>query len=123
MSTKKENIVEADAEWQGSDEEVPMDEVEYATAMEELLAQNTLDNLGKIISGVLEFLTARAVHEGSFYIMTDNKEAITVFAADKDAIAVKNSLPDSIKSWDDLTGEEQVITDRDPGDEQDGNAE
>lgn len=123
MSTKKKNIVEADAEWQGSDEEVPMDEVEYATAMEELLAQNTLDDLGKIISGVLEFLTARAVHEGSFYIMTDNKEAITVFAADKDAVAVKNSLPDSIKSWDDLTGEEQVITDRDPGDEQDGNAE
>lgn len=123
MSTKKKNTVEADAEWQGSDEEVPMDEVEYATAMEELLAQNTLDDLGKIISGVLEFLTARAVHEGSFYIMTDNKEAITVFAADKDAVAVKNSLPDSIKSWDDLTGEEQVITDRDPGDEQDGNAE
>jgi hypothetical protein len=112
-----------DTEWQGSDEEVPMDEVEYATAMEELLAQNTLDDLGKIISGVLEFLTARAVQEGSYYIMTDNKEAITVFAANEDAVAVKDSLPDSIKSWDDLTGEEQVITDRDPGDEQDGNTE
>jgi hypothetical protein len=38
-----------------------------------------------MISGVLEFLTMRALHEGPYYIMTDNKEAITVFAANKDA--------------------------------------
>ena len=107
-----------DTEFEGG-EDVPMSDKEYATAMEELLDQNTLDQLGVTISGVLEFLTAQAVHEGSFYIMTDNKEAITVFAAHEDAVIVKDSLPDSVKSWDDQVAEAKLITDRDTGDEQD----
>jgi hypothetical protein len=55
--------------------------------------------------------------------MTDNKEALAVFAAGEDAVAIKGSLPDNVKSWDDVAGESEVITDRDTGDEQDGNTE
>ena len=111
-----------DAEWEGG-EDVPMTDKQYATAMEELLTETTMDELGTTISGVLEFLTARALYEGSFYIMTDNKEALAVFAAGEDAVAIKGSLPDNVKSWDDVAGESEVITDRDTGDEQHGDTE
>ena len=93
------------------------------TAMEELLTESTMDQLGRTISGVLEFLTHRALQEGSFYIMTDNKEAITVFGAGDDAITLKDSLPENIKSWEDQVAEAEFITDRDTGDEQDDDTE
>ena len=110
-----------DTEFEGG-ENVPTPEAEYATAMEELLTESTMDQLGRTISGVLEFLTQRALQEGSFYIMTDNKEAITVFAAGEDTVALKDSLPDNITSWEDQVAEAEAITNRDLGDEQDGDA-
>lgn len=118
MNTEKTEETER-MDWEGA-VYAPTDK-EYATAMEELLNETNLDELGRTISGVLEFLTARALQEGSFYIMTDNKEAITVFAAGEDAITVKTSLPDNITSWEDQVSEAEakVITNRDPGDEQD----
>ena len=106
-----------DAEWEGG-EDVSMTDTEYATAMESLLNENTMEEVGQMISGVLEFLTAKAVHDGPYYIETDNKEAITVFAANKDAITLKESLPDKFKMWDE-EDEPEAITDRDTGDEQD----
>jgi len=109
--------MDTDIEFEGG-EDIPMTEKEYATAMESLLNENTMEEVGQMISGVLEFLTAKAVHEGPYYIETDNKEAITVFAANEDAITLKESLPDNFKIWDE-EDELEVITDRDPGDEQD----
>ena len=55
--------------------------------------------------------------------MTDNKEAITVFASGEDAVTLKESLPDNITSWEDQILKAEAITDRDLGDEQDGGAE
>ena len=111
-------------EWQGGDEE-PMTEAEYATAMEELLNETTAEQLGKTISGVLEFLTMRAYHQGPFYMMTDDEEAITVLAAGDAAKALKAVLPEGFVSWDEDTEEveAEVITDRDTGDEQHGETE
>ena len=106
-----------DTEFEGG-EDVAMTEKQYATAMEELLNETTMDDLGKTISGVLEFLTMRAFHEGPYYIMTDDEEAITVLATGDSATALKNVLPDNFKPWDEVD-EPEVITDRDTGDEQD----
>ena len=61
-----------DTEFEGG-EDVPMPDAEYATAMEELLNESTAEQLGKTISGVLEFLTMRAYHQGPFYMMTDDE--------------------------------------------------
>ena len=100
---------------------------EYATAMEELLNENTLDELGHTISGVLEFLTMRAFQQGPYYIMTDDGKAITVFAADTDAALLKSLLPERFKAWDEEEKAEgvevKVITNRDTGDEQPDDAE
>jgi len=106
-----------DTEFEGG-EDVPMTEKQYATAMEELLNETTMDDLGKTISGVLEFLTMRAFHEGPYYIMTDDEEAITVLATGDSAAALKSVLPHNFKPWDEVD-EPEVITDRDTGDEQD----
>jgi len=106
-----------DTEFEGG-EDVPMTEKQYATAMEELLNETTMDDLGKTISGVLEFLTMRAFHEGPYYIMTDDEEAITVLATGDSAAALKSVLPHNFKPWDEVD-EPEVITNRDTGDEQD----
>ena len=113
-----------DAEWEGG-ENVAMTEKEYATAMEELLNESTAEQLGKTISGVLEFLTMRAYHQGPFYMMTDDEEAITVLAAGDAAKALKAVLPEGFLSWDEEPEEveAEVITDRDTGDEQHGDTE
>jgi hypothetical protein len=110
-----------DTEFEGG-EDVPMTDEQYNTAMEELLNENSMQEVGQMISGVLEFLTAKALHDGPYYIETDNKEAITVFAANEDAIALKEVLPDNVTSWEDEVKSMSVITDRDTGDEQDGDA-
>ena len=96
---------------------------EYDSAMTEMLATTDMEQLGRTISGVLEFLTMRALHDGAFYIMTDDQMAITVFAANDDAKALRAALPDNFKSWEDDLNKPEVITDRDPGDEQNGNTE
>ena len=122
MNTKKKDvIVEPEAEWQGGDE-IPTSE-EYDSAMTEMLATTDMEQLGRTISGVLEFLTMRALHDGAFYIMTDDGMAITVFAANDDAKALREVLPDNFKSWEEDTDKPVAITNRDTGDEQNGDAE
>lgn len=112
----EDNIVEFTGEWQGDDAE--MSDAEYRSAMEELFATIDEDSLSMVISGVLEFLTAKAVVEGPYYIMTDDKKAITVFAANEDAEALVNALPKNFVSWEDEEADE-FISNADPGDEQD----
>ena len=122
MTTKKKtSVAKPEAEWQGGDEG-PTPE-EYDSAMTEMLATTDMEQLGRTISGVLEFLTMRALHDVAFYIMTDDQMAITVFAANDDAKALRAALPDNFKSWEDDLNKPEVITDRDPGDEQNGNTE
>jgi hypothetical protein len=92
---------------------------EYESAMQELLGTIDEDRLGQIIAGVLEFLTVRAIIDGPFYLMTDDKQAITVIAAHDDATNLYDALPDNFKSWDEYTDEEvNFVSNRDIGDEQ-----
>lgn len=114
-----DNIVEFTGEWHGVDTPVEMTEEEYTSAMEELLASVNEDQLTRILAGVLEFLTARAVMDGSYYIMTDDKDAMAVFAAKDDTKILFNLLPPHFKSWEDDMEIPPFDTDRDPGDEQD----
>ncbi len=95
------------------------DNIEYDSAMHELVATSDEETLGRTIAGVLEFLTARAVVDAPFYITTDDETAITVFAANDAAKALKDSLSDEYKSWDDDLDEPEFLTNADPGDEQD----
>ena len=113
-----DNVVEFTGEWQGDNAAVEMTDEEYQSAMHELLSTVAEDELGRIIAGVLEFLTARALIDGAFYIMTDDEQAITVFAANEDATTLRSLLPESFKSWEDELEVPPFDTDRDPGDEQ-----
>ena len=115
----EDNIVEFTGEWQGDESE--MTETEYRSAMEELFATIEQEALGTVISGVLEFLTAKAVIEGPYYIMTDDKQAVTVFASNEAAETLMRILPENFTSWEDEEDEE-FITNADPGDEQDESA-
>jgi hypothetical protein len=100
-----------------------MSDEEYSSAMHELLVTVEEERLGRIIAGVLEFLTMRALHDGPFYITTDDEKAITVFATEEHASTLRDLLPDTYKSWDDALGEPEFLTDTDPGDEQGDEAE
>lgn len=116
-----DNITELEP-WPEPSDEDEMTPEEYESAMHELLSAVDEERLGRTIAGVLEFLTMRAVHDGPFYIMTDDEQAITVFAANKDCANLRDALPEYFKSWDDPLSEAEVIpfdTNRDPGDEQD----
>lgn len=113
-----DNVVEFTGEWQGDNAAMEMTDEEYQSAMHQLLSEVQEDELGRIIAGVLEFLTARALLDGAFYIMTDDEQAITVFAANEDAATLRNLLPESFKSWEDELEVPPFDTDRDPGDEQ-----
>ena len=93
--------------------------IEYESAMHELVATSDEQGLGRTIAGVLEFLTARAVVDAPFYITNDDESAITVFAANDAAKTLKDSLSDEYKSWDDDLDEPEFLTNADPGDEQD----
>ena len=90
---------------------------EMPTALSALLMGNTMEDIGFTISGVLEFLTLRALHEGPYFIKTSDNRAITVFACDEDAMKILDLLPDNVKSWDD-DNVPPFDTDTDPGDEQ-----
>lgn len=120
--TEDNNIVEFTGEWQGTEDASEMTDTEYSTAMSQLLSQVAEDELGTIVAGVLEFLTARAVIDGAFYILTDDETAITVFAANEDAKALRDALPENFKSWEDEMSVPEFTTDTDPGDEQDESA-
>ena len=98
------------------------DNMKYESAMHELVATNDEESLGRVIAGVLEFLTGRAVVDAPFYIITDDENAMAVFAANSDAKDLRASLPGHYKSWDDDLDEPEFITNADLGDEQDESA-
>jgi hypothetical protein len=99
---------------------VELTQEEYDSAMAELLTQVDQEQLGRTVAGVLEFLTVRAIIDGPFYLMTDDEQAITVIAANEDASALRDVLPENFKSWEEYINEAvEFITDRDMGDEQD----
>ena len=130
--TDENNVIDASDKfgpWEGNVDEdgnllppVEMTEEEYNTAMEELFQTVDAENLGRMIAGVLELLTQRAVHDAPYYIMTDNKDAITVIAANDDVAPLMEVLPNHFKDWNDPVDNTEVApfdTNRDPGDEQD----
>ena len=130
--TDENNVIDATdrfGPWEGNVDEdgnllppVEMTEDEYNTAMEELFNTVDADNVGRMIAGVLELLTQRAVHDAPYYILTDQKDAVTVIAANEDVTPLLESLPDNFKSWEDPMSEDNVVpfdTNSDPGDEQD----
>jgi hypothetical protein len=109
-----------------STEETETTTEEYDTAMEKLLNETSMDELGGTISGVLEFLTVRALQDGPYYIMTDDKKAICVLATNEDCDALVKVLPENFVDWESYVNtpsEPVVITNRDLGDEQDGSTE
>ena len=91
---------------------------EMPTALGALLMGHTMEDIGLTISGVLEFLTLRALHDGPFYILTEDKRAITIFACDADVVALLDVLPDNVKSWEEGSEVPPFDTNSDPGDEQ-----
>jgi hypothetical protein len=95
------------------------------TAMERMLAecQGDPDAISERISGVLEFLTMRSVNDAPYYIMTDNGDALVVFAANESATELRELLPDTYKSWDEPLDDVEFLTDQDPGDEQEDDDE
>lgn len=120
--TDEDNVVVGP--WHPSDDAVApeMTEEEYQTAMEELLNQVDLDNLGRTIAGVLELLLGRAVNDGPFYLLTDNEDGITIVAANEDANTIRALMPENFKAWDELSPQDDTPpfdTNTDPGDEQD----
>jgi len=92
---------------------------EYTSAMHELVSTTNEDSLGRTIAGVLEFLTARAILDGPYYITTDDGEAIAVFAANEATKTLLELLPENYKTWEDDMDEPEFLTNADPGDEQD----
>ena len=108
-----------------TDEDNEMEETTEDTALEQLLKETPTEDLGRVVSGVLEFLTVRAWADGSYYIMTDDKQALTVIATQDDVQLILDNLPDTILSWEELEAKVQAefLTNTDPGDEQDGGTE
>ena len=94
------------------------DEADVITALELLVQDNTLEDLSVTISGVLEFLTLRALHGGPYFIRTEDSRAIAVFATDEDAMKILEILPSNVKSWEDTDEVPPFDTNTDPGDEQ-----
>lgn len=92
-------------------------------ALEQMITECNGDEeaLGTRIAGVLEFLTLRAVTDDPYYIFTDNEDAMTLVAAGPIVETIREALDGvKIKRWEDpMDGEEEFITDRDPGDERD----
>jgi hypothetical protein len=100
-------------------QETDMTQEEYNTAMEELINTVEDEQLGRVVAGVLEFLTVRALVDGPYYILTENKDAITVFATNTEVDELMAVLPDNYKNFDE---EPDFLTNTDPGDEQDESA-
>ena len=104
------NVIEAD-----------FTQKEDKTALEQMLMSTPVEELSLTIAGVLEFLTLRALHDGPFYIETDDRMAISVLATGEDADALRSVMPENFKSWEQLDQdtEEEFTSHSDPGDEQD----
>jgi len=105
-----------------TNEETTIDEPtsENKSAMEDLLTDNDMTDLARVVSGVLEFLTVRASVDGPYYILADGGVAVTVFGANDDVQRIIEVLPDHVRAWENLESAEDVefLTDTDPGDEQ-----
>jgi len=112
-----DNVVEFTGEWQGDD--IDMSEAEYESAMEELLMTMDEEQLGRTVSGVLEFLTVKAIIDGPYYILTENKDAVTILAANSAVDEVLALLPKSVRPFDEAIEVPPFKTNSDPGDEQD----
>lgn len=94
------------------------------SAMATLLKDVDVEDLGKTVAGVLEFLSVRAYHDGPYYILNEDASAITVIGTNEDTKMILEALPDSVRSWDELQEEvADFLTDRDPGDEQPDDSE
>jgi hypothetical protein len=108
-----------------TDEDNEMEETTEDTALSQLLKETPTEDLGRVVSGVLEFLTVRAWSDGSYYIMTEDKQALTVIATQDDVQLILDNLPDTILSWEELEAKVQAefLTNTDPGDEQDDSTE
>lgn len=113
-----DNVVEFTGEWQGDENAPELSDAEYDAAMEEILERVDYDQLNATVTGVLEYLTIRAVMDCGYYIMTDNKDAVAVFAANDDVKALMEALPKHFKCLNDEIMDEDFITNSDPGDEQ-----
>jgi len=101
-----------------------MTDAEYNSAMEELLNTVEVDNLGTIVAGVLEFLAVRAYAQGAYYILNEDGTAVTIVATKDDVEPIMEVLPVSVRSWDDLADDVvDYLTNADPGDEHDAEAE
>jgi hypothetical protein len=99
-------------------------DAEYNSAMEELLNTVKEDNLGTIVAGVLEFLAVRAYAQGAYYILNEDGTAVTIVATKDDVEPIMEVLPVSVRSWDDLADDVvDYLTNADPGDEHDAEAE
>jgi hypothetical protein len=99
-------------------------DAEYNSAMEELLNTVEVDNLGTIVAGVLEFLAVRAYAQGAYYILNEDGTAVTIVATKDDVEPIMEVLPVSVRSWDDLADDVvDYLTNADPGDEHDAEAE
>jgi|688.fasta_scaffold236341_6 hypothetical protein len=99
-------------------------DAEYNSAMEELLNTVEEDNLGTIVAGVLEFLAVRAYAQGAYYILNEDGTAVTIVATKDDVEPIMEVLPVSVRSWDDLADDVvDYLTNADPGDEHDAEAE
>ena len=108
-----------------TDEDNEMEETTEDTALSQLLKETPTEDLSRVVSGVLEFLTVRAWSDGSYYIMTEDKQALTVIATQDDVQLILDNLPDTILSWEELEAKVQAefLTNTDPGDEQDDSTE
>lgn len=93
---------------------------EDKSAMEDLLSANDMNDLARVVSGVLEFLTVRASVDGPYYILADGGVAVTVFGANDDVQRIIDALPEHVRAWEDIESPENLdfLTDADPGDEQ-----
>lgn len=111
-----DNVVEFTGEWQGSEGET-LTEEEARIAMDELMSEIDLDRMNMIVANVLEYLTYRAIHDTAYYIMTDDRSGMALFAAGDDVETLLNILPSTVKCMNDEY-DEDFITNADPGDEQ-----
>lgn len=100
-----------------------MENTEEISPMEQLLndSQGNPDLIGHQISGVLEFLTIRAVVDKPYMILTEDEGGMVLFAAGDDVAVIRDALKDiDIKNWEEpLDDEASFIFDQDPGDERD----
>jgi len=102
------------------------DTVEEVTPLYKMLTECGGDAvlLGERISAVLEFLTIRAVSDAPYMILTDDEDAMVLFAAGDAVQTIRDAIPEDllVKHWEEDMDEPvmpaEFLTNADPGDEQ-----